>query len=61
MKAELKIKRIVKYLVEKNNFTVSEAEQAIKETSKYFDINTLTPSIFIEALLSTYNVNGVER
>ena len=61
MKIETKIKRVVNSLVENNNFSVEEAEAAVSDTMEYFDLAELSIPYFLNALLITYNVEGVER
>ena len=41
--------------------SLEEAKKAVNETMEYFNLNQVSPSYFTDALLSTYNSNGVER
>ena len=60
MKIESKIKKVQEIL--KNiGFNANEANQAIEETNKWKQLSETTPKNFVEALLATYNVNGVQR
>lgn len=61
MKIETKIKRVVNSLMKDNNFLLAEAKKAVTKTMQCFNLEKVSPSYFKDALLNTYNVDGVER
>jgi hypothetical protein len=60
MKIETKLKKVQAILLTRG-FNENEANDAIAETNRCFKLENLTVSYFVEALISTYGINGVAR
>jgi len=60
MKTDNKLKRVEAILTKKgyNSNTIADA---IAETNRFFKLEQVSISYFVEALESTYCINGVER
>jgi hypothetical protein len=60
MKVETKLKKAVAELL-KRGFNENTANDAIAETNRWFQLENYTVSYFIDALVNTYEINGVQR
>ncbi len=61
MKLETKIKRAIKNLVNKHFWSEEKAKLAVCETMNYFNLEKVSVVYFTDAVINTYNVDGVER
>lgn len=60
MKIETKLKKVTASLLSKG-YNENEANDAIAETNKFFKLEELTVSYFVDALVNTYKIKGVQR
>ena len=60
MKTETKIKKVTGMLI-KMGYTLNDASDAIAETNRWFKLENYTPVKFVDALVCTYGIDGVQR
>jgi hypothetical protein len=60
MKTETKLKKVTAILI-KYGYDANTAADAIAETNRWFKLEKYTPANFVEALVSTCGIEGVQR
>lgn len=60
MKLETKLKKVLSTLL-KMGYSENTANDAIAETNRWFKLENYTVSYFVDALVNTYGIKGVQR